>query len=66
MPRQRPLRHVAGASGHDIGWNSGLELIRGEDHFTTKRYPGSTGRESRRWRESKRKVTGGEGGGVNL
>jgi hypothetical protein len=53
MPRRRPLRHVAGASGHSIGRNSGLELIRGEggvnsgqDLFTTKRYPGSTGRES--------------------
>jgi hypothetical protein len=32
------------------------------DFFTEECYPCSTGRESRRRRESRRKVTGGEGG----
>jgi hypothetical protein len=55
MPRRRPLRHVADASGHDIGWNSGFKLIRGEDLFTTKRYPGTGEHESPRRHESRRK-----------
>jgi hypothetical protein len=38
------------------------ELIRGARFFTEERYPCSTRRESRRQRESRRKVTGGEGG----
>jgi hypothetical protein len=55
MPRRRPVRHIAGASGHGIGQNSGFELIRGEDLFTTRRYPGTGEHESPRRRESRRR-----------
>jgi hypothetical protein len=39
-----------------------LKLILSTRFFTEDRYPRSTGRESRRRCESRRKVTGGEGG----
>jgi hypothetical protein len=38
------------------------KLILSARFFTEERYPCSTGRESRRQRESGREVTGGEGG----
>jgi hypothetical protein len=60
MPRRRPLRHVAGTSGYDIGRNSGFELIRGEDLFTMKRYPGTGEHESPCRRESRHGVAGGK------
>jgi hypothetical protein len=55
MPRLWMLRHAAGSSGHVLGRNSGFELIRGEDIFTTRRYPGTGEHKSPRRRESRRR-----------
>jgi hypothetical protein len=56
------LRHgataVNGASSGD--GRLAFKLIRSEDLFTPRRYPGTSEHESHRRRQSRRKVTGGD------